>query len=125
MMFAVSAETCVFAALEKLMKESWVIKTTFRESFRVAVGMIDSLCEKTAICDQKASILFANAAFIESTSVEGRAALSGKLGVFVSEKDREAFQKALVATVNTQMPRTVTTGFINLKNQEDQHSWPR
>jgi hypothetical protein len=59
-------EVIIFAAIEKFVKENWVLKTTFDRSFKTMLYVIDSSQEKMIICNQKGTIIFSNSAFINN-----------------------------------------------------------
>lgn len=88
----------IFAALEKLLKENWVLKVSFDKSFRIAMSIIDANPFKMLICDVKGNILFANVAFINATVPSVDKLKVGKLTSYVETKQREDLYKALSAT---------------------------
>lgn len=89
-------DIAIFASFEKLMKEDWVLKTSFEKSFRQMITIIDTSPNKIVICDVKGEILFANSAFITSSDDAPEKINQQKLGSFIASKFKDSLYKSLL-----------------------------
>ena len=59
-----AADAFIFATVEKLMKENWVLRDTFDKSFKQLLSMIDDHPEEIFVLDQSMNIIFFNKKFL-------------------------------------------------------------
>lgn len=112
----ISLEVTIFAALERHLKENWVIKTSFEKSFKAIMSLIDSAPEKAAVVDAKGTIIFSNTALIDCTCETDEHRISSKISSFIHKNSRDVFLKAINNSVSANICTTISIQFLKQSN---------
>jgi hypothetical protein len=111
-------DVIIFAAIEKFVKENWVLKTTFDRSFKTMLYVIDSSQEKMIICNQKGSIIFSNSAFINNIPWLERDDI--KITSHVDDKCKDALYKAINSVIKSAKTTSIVVSLRHMAENEDE-----
>lgn len=95
-------DVCIFATIEKFMKENWVIRDSMEKSFKQLLTMIDDQPTGVAVLDQTMNIKFFNRSFGESIHEmqKDKMPLNGK--DLIHSDDREMFKNKVNQSIKNQ-----------------------
>jgi hypothetical protein len=108
----------IFSTLEKLLKENWVLKSSFEKSFKHLMQIIDAHPTKACIWDRKANIIFSNEKFLDLEPETHDKLIPTRLIAFLDTDSKNKFLKELERMFVEKCKICVTVNIINSPFEE-------
>ena len=109
LVLVIISDLFIFATLEKHMKESWVLKTSFEKSFRTMLQIFESSPFEGILVDTYGNIMFSNHQFLKTSGNEQSSKMLHKIKDFVHKDDIEALEEAIKKTASSESIENLET----------------
>lgn len=114
-------ELVIFATIEKLLKEFWVIRETDQKSFRTFMSIFNDSHYETLILSESLNVEFYNWAF-ENLMAEIFPKINYKNAqTFINPDYYESFKERIVNCIKTQKPSSFTVEISDKKNLDSKY----
>lgn len=108
-------DSFVFANIEKLMKQNWVLRHTYEKSYRNLLNMFDLTMTNKVLVNTQGTIVFSNQRFIDLMDCGTLDKLPNKLKDFIHKDDYQKVISSVQRVIEKGAIETISLNIVPFK----------